>query len=339
MRALLIVVGVAGILHLAATGSQGQDEPLPKCSPARGASRLEEETVQRLVQLWQRETNDTLRRKTASTLQQMAMELAPAFACVLNHEVNMALAEGTGGKRRHETVHMLAEMLGRLGNVVSRETDATKALITIVSLKDRMPPEVRQAAVEALGKIFANRSIFLILDRETFWLRDRMTEPTPRQVAETLMNETATLKEKFNLTKTPSPEEALKLIAETRIAERRIMVYKRVISLLSELEEPQEKDLRARIDLDLKEITNSLLIVATVEKAADRAAAAARAEFHVKALHEEMATVSQNVWSWQDLNQATTDVIATLRGALRDPNPVIRFSSAEALGRIYGKAN
>src|SRR5262249_37306457 len=141
--------------------------------------------------------------------------------------------------RRLETIQLLAGILGRLGNIVSRDPDTTRSLIAVVK-QEQLPLEVRQAAIEALGKIFANRSIFLILNREAFWVNEALKQPTPREMIDFLKNETATLKERFNLAKPPSPDRARELILETRIVVRKIRLYRKLIALLSELEEAQE---------------------------------------------------------------------------------------------------
>jgi HEAT repeat protein len=322
---------------ISAARAQQDDVSAPLYKPPPPGTSFEDDTVQKLVELWQREDNETVRRKAAGTLQQMGTELAPALGSALAKAVNEAVEKPGECARHLETVQLLAGILGRLGNVVSRDLDTTRSLIAVVK-KEQMPVEVRQAAVEALGKIFANRSIFLILNRETFWVKERLRQPTPREMTGFLINETATFKDKFNLAKPPSPEKARELILDTRNVGRRITLYRKVLALLNELEELQEKDLATRINLHLSEIEKNLQIVASEpEKPVSGREAAARAEEHAAALHEEMAGIGANLWRWQHLNQTTSEVITVLRDVLDGPSPLLRFSAAEALGRIYGK--
>ena len=143
-----------------------------------------------------------------------------------------------------------------------------------------------------------------------------------------LRNETATLKDKFSLAKPPTPEKARELILDTRNVARKINLYRKVIDLLNELEPPQEKDLATRINLYLTGIESSLQVVASEpEKPVASREAAVRAEQQATALHEEMASISANLWRWQHVNQTTSEVIAVLRDMLDSPSLLIRFSA------------
>jgi hypothetical protein len=340
MKALARCLLLGCLLGVAAAGARAQKDDVAepfffKLAPT--GTGFESEAVQKLIEVWQQDDNETVRRKAAATLQQMGTELGPALGYALLKALRETLEKPGECQKRLETIQFLSCILGRLGNVISRDPETTRSLIAVVET-EQLPVPVRQAAVEALGKIFANRSIFLILNRESFWLKEWVRQPTPTEMSAALKNETATLKEKFILGKLPDPEKARALILDTRNVVRRIGNYRKVIEMLNELEEPQEKDLATRINLHLTEIENNLQIVASEpEKPVTAREAAGKAEQHAAALHEEMDRISGNVWRWQRVNLNTSAAIAALHEALAAPSPLLRFSAAEALGRIYGK--
>ena len=294
---------------------------------------LEEAAARKVVRLWQLTDNETVRKQAAGTLRQMGAEMAPILAKLLNEELDAARAESTSRTIHLATVKLMSDALGRHGNLLVREETVRSSLLAIVKDEAGLPADVRQIAIEALGRIYAGRSVFLILNREEFWLKFQVAQRTPREMAQYLQNEAATLKDKF--AKTPDAKRARELILVTRNVGRKIRLYRNVIALLNELEPPQDKTLSERIAQDLANIESNLQAVAAGGSSA--AEAGGRAEQAANDLYEDLEHTAYSILRWQEFNRATGDVIAGLQPALDDADLLVRYSAVEALGRIYGK--
>ena len=117
-------LAVKTVMHLALLGSllgvttadaraQQKNGSVPLCGPPSADTAFEDETVQKLIEIWQEDENETVRREAARTLQQMGTELVPSLGCALARALHEAKTRPEECARQLATIQLLAGILGR----------------------------------------------------------------------------------------------------------------------------------------------------------------------------------------------------------------------------------
>lgn len=321
-------------------------------------------TVAVLMGRHQQSREETVRKQIVITLEKLGAPVAQPLARAMEDEFRLAFTQPESEKKLHlDTVITAANILGRQGNVIARDDYVTEILLTftheqkkVAGIAEPVPVdrEVRVAAIDALGRIFAQKAVFLVLQSPNELTREKNKEALT--AVEYLRNETQNLKKGITLLLTVQGKEgeirdgakARDLLLATRNLYRKFRLYQKLGFIMSELEPPigKEKDLNMRIVQNLSEIYGKLCDVWAPPVGKDdkerdlaRKHAAATAEQKAHELCDEMDDLVRRVDDWLQMNDRTRKVILnfmdTLRSA-RENHPIIHLCAVEALGRVYG---
>jgi hypothetical protein len=325
--------------------------------------------VEVLLSTRQKANEETVRRQAMATLERMGAPAAQPLARVISEEFRQAVKERQSNNLAEEHKHMdtvlaAATILGRLGNVVARDEYVIDTLLAytyetkkIAGVEQVVPMQVRETAIEALGKIFAQKAVFLVLQSPNELTKEKNKEA--QTAVETLRNESQDLKRRIGplvdayaamalepattnadskalekQAKVESRKAAADLLFAARNLTRKFKLYQKLGFIMSELEPPtgKDKDLATRITLILEEIqTNLQHVWAAVPARADKTAvtqeagsktggpqeAIAQAELKSHELCEEMDDLANRLDGWLQLNDRTRRVILTLHDVLR----------------------
>lgn len=313
-------------------------------------------TVAVLMGTWQRTEEDTVRKQVVLTLEKMGAPVARPLARVMEDEFRLAATANTAAaKQKHlDTVIIAAKILSRQGNAIARDEYVTEILLAFTHESKKaggavhpVDADVRVAAIDALGRIFAQKAVFLVLQSPNELTKEKNKEALT--VVEHLRNESQVLKKNITLLVTSKDKEAAEadkardLVLATRNLYRKFKLYQKLGFIMSELEPPtgKEKDLNTRIVQALGDIEGSLRDVWAPEKddKLARRRALAKAEMAANDLCDEMDDLLRRVDGWLQMNDRTRKVILTFQDALRSvrENPsIVNICAAEALGRVYG---
>ncbi|HYV37413.1 MAG TPA: hypothetical protein VE988_17030 [Gemmataceae bacterium] len=296
---------------------------------------------------------ETVRKQVVSTLEKMGAPAAQPLAKAMDEEFKLAVkaqAENNliAEQKHLDTVIIAATILGRLGNIIARDDYVTEILLAFTheskkttGAVHKVPREVREAAIDALGRIFAQKAVFLVLQSPNELTKEKNKEA--QTAVEFLRNETQDLKKNIvPLVKDADAAKAHDLLDAARNLNRKFKLFQKLIFIMGELEPPsgKEKDLTTRIQLSLTDIENNLRIVWTSTAGKDSGKeAAAKAEQKADELCEELDDLVRRVDGWLDMNDRTRKVILTFQDVLRSVNDnpsTVLVCAAEALGRVYG---
>lgn len=345
----LVVLGLAGCL-LATTGIRLPAQPTDS-NPTWAVVTV-------LLGTHQSAKETAVRRQIVATLEKMGAPAAQPLARAIEQEFKLAVKarkeNDPEAEHKHlDTVITGTHVLGRMGNVIARDDYVTEMLLAfthdkkkIAGMLHEIPAEVREAAIDALGRIFAQKAVFLVLQSPNELTKEKNKEA--QTAVEYLRNETQNLKKDIlALVKEPATAKAHAVLLESRNLARKFRVYQKLIFIMSELEPPtiKEKELTARIITALSEIEGNLRIVwappagKEADTAATRKEAAAKAEHRTHELCEELDDLARRVDGWMQMNDRTKKVILTFHDVLRSVHenpPTVLICAAEALGRVYG---
>jgi hypothetical protein len=332
--------------------------------------------------------DETVAKEARSALEKMGTAAAPALADELGtrwKKAQDAIARGNeeDAARQLKDIKLIAQLLGSMGNAILRlrnldprtptaddpnpkkyfEISIRIALMEI--LKADMPPkngsahpcllEARQAAIEALGRIYAQKGIYMRLSSPEF-KELQGHHGDFEELAKMLQNRAQSLKAKFlplkekNELAIPEPQEVLHLLLDARNLQRKYSIRSKLFALLSELEPPsgKEKNLSHRIESMFADIESNLQIVVAVDKNGkledkkDRMVAWLKANQKAHELCEEWEILTGiRIPIWKSEMAAVAEVLRAFGDTLqpeRRPHFTISMSIAEALRRIYGTA-
>jgi hypothetical protein len=277
-------------------------------------------------------------------------------------------------KKHLDTVKTAIKVLGKLGSALVRDDEVVETLLTFTYDQAKMDDNlhllktdlegIRLEAMEALGRIFSQKAVFLVLQSPTKLTEENNKEAQTavaalRDEAQDLKRHISTTIEHLNPQKMADNVENARLLTfDARLLIRRFKSQYKLILIMSELEPPTGKDidLATRINQALSEIESNLRAAwapppQSKESNAENYERRARNEALTKAdqkaneLCDEMDDLVRRVDGWLSLNNRTRKVIMTLGAVFLEPQtlarpdgntPAVIITVTEALGRIYG---
>lgn len=267
--------------------------------------------------------------------------------------------------RDYRSVRSLAILLGRfrqpLSSISGRsakqkktQDDVRRTLIAIAKFQSGMPTEdqinARQAAIEALGKIYAQKVAFLIIERPEIF----RSPGNARTFAKRLRNQTQNLRASFvkndngleqQMLIPPAPDRIAAMLLDARNLQRAFQEFndRKLFIFMGELEPAgKEKSLQDRLDQALSELETNLRLAATGTETT-RKEGWLKANRNAHDLCEEMETLFVYILPrWEEERNAFQEVLQTFDEILKDeacrqyPQQfVIRLTILEATRRIY----